>query len=62
MGLNFRSIAKIGQVTRKYKEHGTELTKLTVVNLKETGLFNTFGMSASFVLSVAIIFLTSSSP
>ena len=58
MGLNFCSIAKIGQVTRKYKEHRTELTKLKVVNLKETGLLDrTSIMIANFVLSVVNIFL-----
>ena len=47
---------KIEQVTKKYKEHRTGLTKLTVVNLRETGLFNTAGISVSFVLGVTIIF------
>jgi hypothetical protein len=61
-GAKFLLNCKIEQVTKKYKAHRTELTKLTVVNLKETALFNTSGMSVSFVLSVTIIFLTSRSP
>ena len=47
---------KVEQITKKYKENRTELTKLTVVNLRETGLFNTSGVFAGFVLSVVLIF------
>jgi len=56
IGAKFLLNYKIEQVTKKYKEHRTELTKLTIVNSEEKGLFKTSGVFASFVLSVVIIF------
>jgi len=35
------TIAKMGQAMKRYQEHRTELTKLTLDNLKETGLLDT---------------------
>ena len=55
-GAKFLLNCKIEQVTKKYKAHRTELTKLTIVNSEEIGLFKTSGVFASFVLSVVIIF------
>ena len=55
-GAKFLLNCKIEQVTKKYKEYRTELTKLTIVNSEEIGLFKTSGVFASFVLSVVIIF------
>lgn len=55
-GAKFLLNCKIEQVTKKYKEYRTELTKLTIVNSEEIELFKTSGVFASFVLSVVIIF------